>query len=252
MTGDNTLIGGFILTGPEAKQVIVRAIGPSLNVGGVPITGRMDDTVLELRDSAGQQLAFNDNWKENQQEEIERSTIPPSHDLESAIVATLPANNSAYTVVLSGRDEHVGIALVEAYDLSSGSNSLVANISSRAFVDLGDNVIIGGVVLGGMNGGLVRVVVRAIGPSLSVDGIALPNRLEDPTLELFNADGASIHYNDNWQDSQRSEIVASGIPPADERESALVIAIAPGNYTAVVRGKENTRGIGVVEFYHIP
>jgi hypothetical protein len=245
LTGDNVLIGGFIITGSDDKHVIVRGIGPSLTSQGVP--GALQDPTLELHDGTGALIASNDNWKDTQQLDIEVTGIPPTNDLESAIVATLPANGSGYTAILRGKNNTTGVGLVEAYDLNRTVNSKLANISTRGFVDTGDNVMIGGFIAGN---GLTKVIVRAIGPSLTSQGV--PGALQDPTLELHDGSGTTIASNDNWKDAQQTEIEATTIPPTDDRESAIVASLSPGNYTAIVRGKNDTTGVALVEVYNIP
>ena len=230
LTGDSALIGGFIVTGTDAKKVIIRGLGPSLTSQGVP--GALQDPTLELHDSSGSTIFSNDNWKDTQQAEIQATGIAPSNDLESAIVATLPANNSAYTAILRGKDNTTGIGLVEVYDLAQSANSKLANISTRGFVDTGDNAMIGGLIIGGGGGGDSKVIVRAIGPSLTQSGVA--NALADPTLELHDGSGATIASNDNWKDTQQAEIEATTIPPSNDLESAIVRTLPPGNYTAIV------------------
>src|SRR5207253_5443687 len=168
--------------------------------------------------------------------------IPPGNNLESAIVATLPANNSAYTAIVRGVNNGTGVGLVEAYDLDRTVNSKLANISTRGFVQTGDNVLIGGLIVLGQNP--LRIIVRAIGPSLSITG-----KLADPTLELRDANGALIRANDNWRSDQQAEIIATGIPPANDLESAIVQNVAAGSYTAIVRGVNGTTGIALVEVY---
>jgi hypothetical protein len=247
LTGDNVLIGGFIVTGTDPKKVIVRGLGPSLTSQGVP--GALSDPTLELHDGTGATLATNDNWKDTQQSEIEATTIPPTNDLESAIVATLPANNAAYTAILRGKNDTTGIGLVEVYDLDQAANSQLANISTRGFVDTGDNVMIGGFIIGPSNAFSGKIVVRAIGPSLTNQGVA--NALQDPTLELHDGSGATIASNDNWKDTQQSDIEATTIPPTNDLESAIVATLTPGNYTAIVRGKNNTTGVALVEVYNL-
>ena len=235
----NVLIGGFIITGTQPKKVIVRAIGPSLSSF---FPGALADPVLELRNSSGGLIASNDNWRSDQEAEIIATTIPPSNDLESAIVATLPANSSAYTAIVRGVNNGTGIGVVEAYDLDRTVDSKLANISTRGLVQTGDNVLIGGLIVLGQNP--LRVIVRAIGPSLP-----LPGALGDPTLELHDGNGALIASNDNWRSDQEAEIIATGIPPSNDLESAIVRNLAPGNYTAIVRGVNSTTGIAVVEAY---
>jgi hypothetical protein len=238
-TGDNVLIGGFIITGTQPKKVIVRAIGPSL-----PLAGVLANPVLELRNSSGGLIASNDNWRSTQEAEIIATTIPPTNDLESAIVATLPANTSSYTAIVRGVNNGSGIGLVEAYDLDRTVDSKLANISTRGLVQTGDNVLIGGFIVVGQKP--LRVIVRAIGPSLPV-----PGPLLDPTLELRDGNGALIVANDNWRTDQEAEIIATTIPPTNDLESAIVGNLAPGNYTAIVRGLNNTTGIGLVEAYNL-
>jgi uncharacterized repeat protein (TIGR03803 family) len=245
LTSDKVLIGGFIINGTDPKKIIIRGIGPSLSgVGAV-----LQNPTLELHQGSIT-IATNDDWKENQSQ-VEATTIPPTNDFESAIVTTL--NPGAYTAVLAGKDNGTGVGVVEVYDLAPAANSKLANISTRGFVDSGSNVMIGGLIVdGGTGGGFARVILRAIAPSLAASGIQ--GVLPDPTLELHNASGAIIASNDNWKTrsdgtSQQGEIEATSVPPSNDAESALVQNLAPGNYTAIVRGTGNTSGIAVVEAY---
>jgi serine protease AprX len=244
-TGDNVLIGGFIVTGTDPKQVMLRGIGPSMTVGGAPVSGRMQDPVLELRNSSGALVTSNDNWKDSaERAQIEGSGIAPSHDNESAILRNLAPG--AYTAVLKGKENSTGLALVEVYDLGLSVNSLLANISSRSFIETADNVLIGGFITG-HHPANSAILVRALGPSLKSQ---LPNAIDDPLLELRDANGAAITSNDNWKDSpERAQIEGTGIPPSNDLESAIYRSLAPGQYTAIVRGKNN--GVGVVEIYNI-
>lgn len=258
LNGDNVLIGGFIVTGTQEKKVIVRAIGPSIKSGGQPFPGTMQDPTLELHDDKTM-IASNDNWKINdqnqqsQQAEIEATGIAPTDDRESALVRTLNPGN--YTVVLRGKNNSSGIAVVEAYDLDSAAASQLGNISSRGLVQSGDNVMIGGFVAGPGNAADTRVVIRGIGPSLSGSGVSAP--LQDPTLELHNSDGDKIATNDDWkiddktQQSQEAALQATGLAPSDSRESAILIELRPGPYTAILAGKNNSQGIGLVEIYNV-
>jgi hypothetical protein len=236
-TGDSALIGGFIITGTQPKRIIVRAIGPSLT-----LPGALADPILELRNSSGGLIRSNDNWRNDQETEIIATTIPPSNNLESAIVETLPANNSAYSAIVRGVNNGTGIGVVEAYDLDQTVDSKLANISTRGLVQTGDNVLIGGLIVLGQNP--LRVLVRAIGPSLPV-----PGALGNPTLELRNGSGTLVAANDNWRSDQELEIIATTIPPSNDLESAIVRDLAPGAYTAIVRGLNNSTGIAVVEAY---
>jgi hypothetical protein len=239
-TDDNVLIGGFIITGTGDKNVIVRALGPSLAAQNVP--GALADPVLELHDSTGAMIATNDNWKDSQQAEIEATTIPPSDDHESAIVRRLTPGN--YTAIVRGKNNGTGVGLVEAYGLDGTAKAV--NISTRGFVQTDDNVMIGGFII--LNTGVpANILVRAIGPSLG--GVA--NAMSDPTLELHDQNGVLVSSNDDWQDTQKSEIEGTTIPPTDKRESAILASLGAGNYTAIVRGKNNSTGVALVEAYNI-
>jgi plastocyanin len=244
-TGDNVMIGGFIITGAGQKRLIVRAIGPSLASHG--ITNPLQNPTLELHDHTGAVIASNDNWMNapNKQEIID-SGLAPSNNFESAILTSL--NPAAYTAIVRGVSNGTGIGLVEGYDLDPTAGSKLGNISTRALVQTGDNVMIGGFIITGS--GQKRVIVRAIGPSLAQHGITNP--LQDPTLELHNGNGAVIAFNDNWKDSQQAEIQATGLAPTNDLESAIVATLAPGNYTGIVRGKNNTIGVALVEVYDLP
>ena len=250
-TADNVLIGGFIITGTDPKPVVLRAIGPSMTVGGTPVAGRMADPVLELRDSSGALITTNDNWKDApERTQIEGAGIAPTDDNESAILRTLVPGN--YTVVLRGKNDTSGIALVEVYDLGLSTNSILANISSRSFIEVGDNVLIGGFIAGTTSGSNpigTQILVRALGPSLKSQ---LPNALDDPALELRDFNGTTLASNDNWKDSsERTQIQNSGIAPSNDLESAILRLVTPAPYTAIVRGKNGGIGVGVVEVYNI-
>jgi hypothetical protein len=256
---DNILIGGFIVTGSAPKKIIVRGIGPSLKINGAPLSGRLGDPFLELHDQgAGLTLETNDNWKINdqtgqsQQATVEATTIAPADDLESAIVRTLTPG--PYTAVLRGVNNSTGIGVVEVYDLDQAADSEMANISTRGFVDTGDNVIIGGFILGNSSQES-NILVRGIGPSLGAVGII--NALANPTLELRNGNGTLLASNDDWkvndqtQQSQESEIRATTIAPSNDFESAILTTLSPGNYTAVLAGKNSGVGVAVVEVYNL-
>ncbi len=240
-TNNDVLIGGFIVTGTQPKKVIVRAIGPSL-----PVEGKLADPTLELHMPDGSFFS-NDNWRETQEAEIIASTVPPQNDLESAIVATLASGN--YTAIVSGKNQTSGVGLVEAYDLNLEAGSKLANISTRGSVDVGNNVMIGGFILGGGTGN-ANVLVRALGPSLTQAGVA--GALADPTLELRDGNGVLLMGNDNWKETQQTQIEATGIPPTNEREAAVVANLPPGLFTAIVAGKSNTTGVALVEVYQLP
>jgi len=238
LADDKVLIGGTINTGTVSKKVVFRALGPSLSSQNV--SGALQDPILELHKPDGS-VVTNDGWKDSQQSEIEAFGLGPTDDREAAIVATL--DPGAYTAIVRGANNTTGVGLVEAYDVSGSAASTLANISTRGFVDQGDQVLIGGIILGSADS---DVLVRAIGPSLPVDGPLL-----DPTLELHDSNGALISDNDNWKDTQQAEIEGTGIPPTQEAESAIVKTLASGAYTAIVRGKDGLTGVALVEAYQL-
>ncbi len=239
----NELIGGVIVTGSQPKNVLIRAIGPSLSAF---LSGVLQDPTLELY-QGNTLLESNNNWRDTNQAAIEATGLAPTNDLESAIVRTLAPG--AYTAIVRGSGGASGIGLVEAYDLDHAASSKLANISTRGFVDTGDNVMIGGFIMGGNGGENGRVVIRAIGPSLTAFGVE--GAMQDPVLELHDSNGSTLTSNDDWQSSQQAEIEAAGLAPTDVHESAIVTSLLNGNYTAIVRGKNNTTGVAVVEVYNI-
>src|SRR5438067_394914 len=243
-TGDNVLIGGFIVYSTGQKKIAVRAMGPSLPVA----TGKLSDPMLELHDATGAIVASNDNWRSSQQDLIIAAGLAPASDLESALIATI--NPGAYTVVVKGVNNATGVGLMEIYDLDpDGSSARLANISTRGNVLSGDNVMIGGFIVRGDIG--KRMLVRARGPSLFLNGLPIAGRLMDPTMELRDGNGALIKANDDWRTDQQAEIAASSIAPTDDHEPAVVWTLAPGNYTTIVRGVNNTTGIALVEMYDL-
>jgi hypothetical protein len=241
-TGDNVAIGGFIITGNAAKKVIVRGLGPSLLSHG--IRNFLADPTLELHDHTGAIIAKNDNWKDTQQAVIQATGLASTNDLESAIVATLAPGD--YTAILRGKNGTTGVGLVEIYDLAPDSNSRLANISTRGFVQTGENVLIAGFILGDGTAS-ERVIIRAIGPSLT--GVA--NVLADPTLALHDSNGTLLMFDDNWKNVQQAEIQATGLAPTNDLESAIVATLPPGNYTAIVAGKNGGTGVALAEVYDL-
>ena len=250
-TGDHVLIGGFIVDGTSPKKLMLRAIGPSLSSSGVPTP--LADPRVSLRDSSGAVIAQNDNWRTtqtgglitgDQASDIQATGIAPKSDAESAMIVTLAPG--PYTAIVEGAGG--GTALIEMYDLDGASpTTRVANISTRGDVATGDNVLIGGAILGGTHP--TEVLVRALGPSLTASGVT--GALQDPSLTLYNSNGFLVGSNENWKDNQEADIRSTGAAPTDDREAAILSVLQPGNYTAVVRGKNNTTGIALVEFYSL-
>ena len=248
-TGDNVMIGGFIITGDVPKPVVLRGLGPSLVGAGVPASAVLTDPVLELRGASGALITSNDDWKQSpQRNQIEGTVFEPENDREAVILATLPP--AGYTTVVRGKESGTGVGLVEIYDLDTGSDSTLANISSRAVVETGNNVLIGGFTLGGSSGS-PQIIIRAIGPSLGPLGVSNP--LPDPTVELRDANAMLLASNDDWRDdaAQASYLEAVGLQPQHDLESALAATLPPGAYTAIVSGKNGETGVALVEVYNL-
>ena len=238
--GDNVLIGGFAISGTGAKQVLVRALGPTLGQFGV--TGVLQNPVLELHNSGGAVILSNDNWGQAPNAQSIPPTFRPPNSLESAILINL--DPGAYTAVVRGVNNTTGVGLVEIYDLSPTSSSHLTSISARGLVQVGDDVMIAGVAVQYAS---KNVLVRALGPTLA--GFGISNALANPTLELHDANGVLIGSNDNWKSTQQTQIAATGKAPPNDFESAIMRTLAPGNYTAIVRGVNNTTGVSLVEVY---
>jgi hypothetical protein len=236
----------MIATGTANKKVILRAIGPTLTDFGVP--GALQDPSLELYQGSTL-VAGNDDWRVSpQQAEIQNSGLAPNKDAESAIIAMLTPNQN-YTAIVRGKNGTTGVGIVEAFDLDQAAASELGNISTRGFVDVDDNVMIAGLIVSPGNGSSVKVLARAMGPTLGDFGV--PGILANPTLELVNGSGTIIRSNDNWKEDQRAEIEAANLAPNHDEEAALVQIVPPGAYTAIVRGSGRTTGVGLVEVYHI-
>jgi hypothetical protein len=238
-TGDNVLIAGFQIAGSTAKQLVLRAIGPTLAQFG--LSNPMQDPTLDLHDSSGIRIAFNDDWRDASNAQSIPQNLQPTNGFESALLVTL--NPGGYTAILRGFNNSIGLALVEVYEIGAGSAQLT-NISTRGFVQTGDNVMIAGVIVQSQD---KQVVVRAIGPSLT--NLGVPNALPDPTLAIFDVNGTRIAFNDDWRDTQESDIAGTGLAPLNDLESAIAGTVAPGSYTAIVRGFNDTTGNALVEVF---
>jgi len=243
LNGNNVMIGGFTVDGSTSKNVLLRALGPTLTQFGV--TGVLADPTLQLFNGSGNPMWFNDNWKDTQQAGIQASGLVPANDVESAIRISLPPGN--YTAILRGKNNSTGTALLETYDVDQSTTATLTNISTRGFVETGQNAMIGGFI---PSNGPVKVIVRALGPTLS--GFDVPDVLADPTLELRDSSGNLIASNDNWAETQQAAIQASGYAPPNAKESAIIVVRPPDNTTAIVRGKNNTTGNALVEVYTLP
>jgi hypothetical protein len=245
-SGNNVGIGGFTITGSVAKHVIIRALGPSLTKFGFSAAEVLTDPTLEVHGPGAFGTITNNNWRDSQEAQIKSDGLAPTNDLEAAIDATLPPGQ--YTAIVSGNGNPAGICLFEVYDLDTAATAKLANLSTRAFVGTGNNVVIAGFVLGNQ-GGNDNVVVRGLGPSLAAFGVTNP--LADPTLELRDENGVLVASDNDWQDdpAQAADITAAGLAPSDAKEAAISANLPPGLYTAILAGANNGTGVGTVEVY---
>ena len=246
LTAEKVGIGGFIITGTVPKRVLIRALGPSLAQFG--LSNFLADPTITLNGPSGFTPITNDNWPSSQRAAIEASGLAPANQSESAILTTLAPG--AYTAVLSGTNGGTGTGILELYDLDFAADSKLANISTRAFVGTGDDIVIAGFTVGNATS-VDNLIVRGLGPSLlsSLSGV-----LSDPKLEVRNANGATLAANDNWfQSPQQTDISESGLAPTFGQESAVSLTLGPGAYTALLSGAvtpfSNPTGVGLVEVY---
>ena len=241
-TGDNVLIGGFIIQGSATHLLVIRGIGPSVNLNGT-----LQDPVLDLYNSAGALIATNDNWGDSPaKNEILALGLAPTDSRESAILVTL--NPGSYTAIVRGAEDSTGIGLVELYDVTGITGapiSTLPNLSARGLVGTGDDALIGGLIVGGIAS--QNVILRAIGPDLASSGVS--GSLANPTLELHDSNGVLLAYNDDWRSDQEAEIIATGVPPENDLDAAIVSVLPPGSYTAIVHGASNGTGVALVETY---
>jgi hypothetical protein len=252
-TGQNVLIGGFIITGSAPKKILVRALGPSLTTDGQPdgppFPGRLADPFLELHAGDGTLITSNDDWQSaSNSQQVTDSGLAPSDPKESAIL-TSPLQPGAYTAIMSGVSGGTGIGLVELYDVDTNAPANMINISTRGNVGTANNVLIGGFIIAQPSSR--NVLIRALGPSLAAGGVTGP--LQDPTLELHNGQGTLLASNDNWKSTQQSQIQATGLAPTMDAESAILQnGLVPGGYTAIVAGASGGTGVALVEVYWLP
>ncbi len=248
-TGSGVTIAGFIVTGTASKSVVVRGLGPTLSQPPFNVTGVLADPFLSLVDGSGNVIWNNNNWKDSQQTGIQATGLAPSHDSESAILQILQPGK--YTAILSGKNDTTGVGLVEVYDTSTGVFAELTSVSTRGFVGTGDNVLIAGIITSGGNG-RTQVVVRGLGPTLSQPPFNVTGVLADPFVSLFDTNGNVVYSNNNWKDTQQAAIQTTGLAPPNDLESAIVVTVAAGHYTAILQGNGGGgTGIGLVEVYKL-
>ncbi len=248
-TGSGVTIAGFIITGTGPKSVVVRGLGSTLAQPPFNVPGVLADPTLQLFDSGGHPFWFNDNWKDTQQAQIQATGLAAPNDLESAILQFLQPGN--YTAVLSGKNGTAGVGLVELYDINPGASAELTNVSTRGFVGTGPNVLIAGFIASGGNGS-TQVVVRGLGPTLAAPPFNIQGTLADPVVTLVDGNGNVVQTNDNWKNTQQTEISATGKAPPNDLEAAILAPVAAGNYTAILSGNSLGTGIGLVEVYKLP
>ena len=244
-TDEQSLIGGFIVTGTDNHSVVLRALGPSLGSSG--LTQVVSDPTLTLYNSSGAIVATNDDWESDPGAgQMMANGLAPTDPAEAATLQTLTPGS--YTFVVTGKDTTPGIGLVEAYDLSPQANSIMANLSTRGFVGTGDDLLIGGFIVGEVDS--ATVVLRALGPSLAASGVSAP--LQDPTLMVYNSNGVAIAGNDNWQDDpSATDLIEDELAPIEDAEAATILHLPTGSYTAIVSGAAGSTGTALVEVYHL-
>jgi arylsulfate sulfotransferase len=249
MSGDNVLINGFVVSGPGTKTVVVRALGPSLDSFG--LSNVLADPVLTVYDSSGAIIASNDNWQTDPGATfMAQNGLAPSNPSESAALVVNLAPG-AYTVVVTGNNSTEGISLAEVYEIPRpGGNSTLANLSGRSFVGTGENALISGFIVGDVRS--ATVVVRALGRSLASFGVSNP--LSDPVLTIYDSKGSVIASNDNWQRDPNNVVFLpkNGLVPPNAVDSALVLHLPAGEYTAIVRGANGATGNALLEVYQLP
>ena len=242
---ESVLIAGFIVTGNDPKTVVLRALGPSL--GNADLSGTLADPVITLFDAAGHGLATNDNWAAGSDaNQIAADGLAPGDPAEAALRMTLAPG--AYTAVVTGKDTTPGIGLVEVYDVSSVSDSSLANMSTRGRVGTDSDLLIAGFIVGAVDSS--TVVVRAIGPSLRSAGISDP--LNDPSFTVYDQNGSALAANDNWRDDPSAlDLEQNRIAPLDDAEAATILHLPVGAYTAVTAGADGGTGVGLIEVYNL-
>ena len=240
---DGVLINGFVIAGAGQKKLLIRALSLSML-----IQQGWDDPFLEVHDINGRTIATNDNWRMGDEQAILDSGLAPTNDKDAAVIVTL--NAGAYTVVTRDGSGDRGLGLVEIYDLGEARDTLRLTISSaRGSILTGEGVLIGGIILEAGDR-RTKIIARGLGPSLAAAGV--PYTLSDPTLQLFDGNGTVITSNDDWKETQQQQLEAVGVAPSNDRESAMITPLVPGRYTAILSGKNQGMGVGLIELYSLP
>ena len=243
-TGDNVLIGGFIISGTEEKTLVLRARGPSLSAADPTLQTLLQDPHISVFSGASL-IDSNDDWRQHENSTLLPPSLQPSEEKEAALLMQLKPG--AYTVIVSGSSDELGLAIVEAFEVTDSGLTRFINISTRGLVGLSDNVLIGGLVISGERN--KSVTIRARGPSLKIEAPELGQILSNPSLQLFDSQGTLIDSNDSWREHRNSGSVKPELIPNSELEAVITTNLAPGAYTAIVRGNENGTGIAIVEIF---
>jgi len=249
-SGSQVQIAGFVVGGTGTKQVLVRAIGPRLSAFG--ISGTVSDPKLEIYNTENTLLGSNDSWDSSLASVFSGVGAFSLETGSKDAAAVFSLDPAGYTSLVSGVGGATGVGLVELYDLG-GSSSYLTNISCRAQVGTGEQVLVAGFVIQGS--GSRRVLIRGVGPGLS--GFGLSGLLADPSITLLDKDGVVLSTNDNW-DSSDSAVTAAiqgtgafGLA-AGSKDSVLLVTLQAGQYTVKVQGADGGTGLAIAEVYEVP
>jgi hypothetical protein len=257
-TNNGVTIGGFVITGSNSKQVLMRAVGPSLTSQGIGASEVLADPIIELHRGADT-LATNDNWSDSLDAmaitaaaaRVGATALDPNDAKSAAMLMTL--DPGIYSFIAKGTNNTSGIVLLEVYDADAGGSSF-SNIASRVRCTTNNGVAIGGFVISGNVA--KQVLMRAVGPTLTTQGIAAAEVLQDPRIELHRG-AETLATNDTWSENENASAIvsvgarigATPFAPSDTNSAALLMTLQPGVYSFIVRGKNDTSGIVLVEVY---
>jgi len=238
---DEVLIGGFVITGSTQKTIVLRARGPALSDAGV--SGALSNPTITLF-SGQNPIDTNDDWQDHPNQDQIPNNLKPANPLESVILISL--DPGAYTVIVSGVNGEEGIGLIEIFEVGNNGDTRLLNLSARSQISSGDNILISGLIITGIEN--QRVLIRAKGPSLIDDGVT--GALTNPRLTLLSGLNV-VDNNDDWQGHFRMNDIPPSLKPSNDLDSAILIELAPGPYTAIVEGNDATGGIGIVEVFDL-
>lgn len=258
-SGDNVMIAGFVVNGTRAKQVLIRAGGPALVAKGYLSGGVLADPKLSIY-KEGVLVASNDNWGggaglATAAVQVGAFDYPVPSSLDAVLLVTLAPG--VYSAHVASTGAGTGIALVEAYDVDTPTSfaaDRVVNISTRGFIGTGDNILIGGFVVGGTSA--KKILVQGLGPALTKFGVN--GTLADPVLKIFTASGKIVRENDDWTTGNDEALVneattKTGATPmsSGSKDAAILITLPPGAYSAQLSGSGSATGVGLIAVYEV-